>query len=618
MLFFYVPISCDIVVVGGGHAGVEASYSASKLGADVVLLTHSRGSIARQSCNPAVGGTAKSQVVREVDSLGGIMGIAADLSAIQYRVLNRSKGLAVQSTRAQTDRTLYERTVQKILSQTNVQIVEGDAKELLVEGNKVVGVRTERDEISAKCVVLATGTFLGGKIFVGHDVIPGGRFGEKQSDELTESLRQLGLELLRFKTGTPPRILASSVNFDRMIRQDGEKNYIPFSIFSPRRDFNQRPCYITHTNERTHRIIRDNLARSAMYGGLIKGIGPRYCPSIEVKVVQFPNYDRHIVFIEPEGADSEELYPNGLSNSLPTEVQVEMLRTIEGLEDVEITRPGYAIEYDVVSPLEVSPSLECRKIEGLFLAGQIMGTSGYEEAAGLGIMAGINSALKLLGYPPLIFRRDQTYIGVMINDLVFRGTDEPYRLLTGRAEYRLMLREDNRYIAVFSSVPREVLKKLLGGKFEIVEEMVSLHNSLLGKIAQKHLSKIEAEMVGTKPGISLAELIRQGDADIEKLAHILQDIWMQSPEGARMSAIAEIRYEGYIEHQRKQAERIAEYWDTPIPPLDFAKFNIRREAKEKFCRFKPKTFGEAMSIPGITLADIFALIQNARLFHMKH
>lgn len=610
--------SCDILVVGGGHAGVEASYSASKLGADVILLTHDRSSIARQSCNPAVGGIAKSQVVREVDALGGVIGIAADLSAIQYRILNKRKGLAVQATRAQTDRTLYERAVQEIIGRTNIKIEEGDAEELIVENNRIIGVRTEDKEIIAKCVILATGTFLGGKIFIGHNVVDGGRFNERPSNKLTHSLKKLGLRMLRFKTGTPPRILANSVDYDRMTRQDGEPNYIPFSLFSPRRDFQQTPCYITHTGEKTHRIIRDNLHLSAMFGGLIKGVGPRYCPSIEVKVVQFPNYDRHVIFIEPEGLNSDELYPNGLSNSLPVEIQLEMMGTIEGLENVEISRPGYAIEYDVVSPLEVSPSLECRNVEGLFLAGQIMGTSGYEEAAGLGIMAGINSALKLIGHPPLVFRRDQTYIGVMVNDLVFRGVDEPYRLLTGRAEYRLMLREDNRYLSIFSSVPHNILKKLLGENFEKVSEMVKLHSSLVGKIKSKYLSRMEAELLGIKPGVNLAEFVRHPDADLEKLAHILQDVWTRTAEGVKMSAFAEIKYEGYIENQRQQAEKIAEYWNMPIPPLDFAKFNIRREARDKFCKFKPKTIGEALSISGINLADVFVLIKNAGLFHKKH
>ncbi|RKZ28593.1 tRNA uridine-5-carboxymethylaminomethyl(34) synthesis enzyme MnmG, partial [bacterium] len=417
----------DIVVVGGGHSGVEAAFSAHKFGLSVALVSKSKKSLGRMSCNPSIGGLAKSRVVREVDALGGVLPRAADMSATQYRVLNRRKGPAVQSTRAQCDRKKYELSVQKILDEnSNVAIIEGSASELIIEDGKIVGVVLSSGErIGAEAVVLATGTFLGGKIFIGDVEYPGGRIDENAETGLSESLKKMGLKILRFKTGTPPRIDGRTINYDNVRIQPGEEDYVPFSFDTMRKIpvDEQVPCYITYTTERTHRIIEKNLLKSALYGGKIVGIGPRYCPSIEVKVEKFPHHPRHIVFLEPEGIDTDEFYPNGVSNSLPEEVQLEMLRSIPGLEDVEMTKPGYAVEYDVVEPTQVLPTLELRDYKKIFLAGQILGTSGYEEAAGLGLLAGTNAALSVLGKDMITLPRYASYTGVMVDDLVFRGAD---------------------------------------------------------------------------------------------------------------------------------------------------------------------------------------------------
>ena len=615
--------SFDIIVVGGGHAGVEASFVGAKLGMNVCLVTTCADSIGRMSCNPAVGGLAKSRVVREVDAMGGVIGIAADRTAIQYRVLNRKKGPAVQATRCQNDRKQYEKAVREIIMNVErLTVVEGSAYSILSEGRKVFGIRLNSgEELYAKAVILATGTFLGGKIFIGHDEFPGGRIDEAPQEELAKSLRKLGLRILRFKTGTPPRIKRSTVDFSRVTIQHGEDDVVPFSIDTesvlPKDE--QEPCFITHTTPETHKLVLDNIKLSALYGGKIVGVGPRYCPSIEVKVKNFPHHPKHIVFLEPEGRGVDEMYPNGVSNSLPAEIQLAMLRTIPGLENVEMTRPGYAVEYDVVEPVQISHSLMAREVDGLFFAGQIMGTSGYEEAAGLGIIAGINAAFWIMGGSPLILTRDKSYIAVMIDDLVTRGADEPYRLLTGRAEFKLLLREDNAWLSVYESIPHDLLEKISGERFLVMKEWYEKMTKTMEFIENTYSKRDEAEKLGVEQGTPLSKYCRRPDAKWDMLERIYPEIADLMPQPKRTLAI-ELKYAGYIEHQRREAEKLRKVETMTIPEdLEFEGIGLRREAAEKFARFRPKTIGQAMRIPGITPSDVAVLVAVLKkLFHVKH
>ena len=602
----------DIVVVGGGHAGVEAARVASSLGMRVALVTHRRDTIGRMSCNPAVGGLAKSRVVREVDALGGILPRAADMTAIQYRVLNRRKGPAVQATRSQNDRAEYELAVQKLLAEyPRVEVIEGSAHQVVIEGGRVRGVvLADGREISAPAVILATGTFLGGKIFIGHREYPGGRIDEAPEGALSESLRAAGIPLRRFKTGTPPRIRADSVDYSKTREQPGEDDYIPFSIWTKHTipAEKQAKCYITRTTEETHRIIMKNLKLSALYGGKIVGIGPRYCPSIEVKIEKFPHHSHHLVFLEPEGRNSDELYPNGISNSLPEEIQIAFMRTIPGLENVVMTRPGYAVEYDVVNSLDVAPTLEHRDVKGLYFAGQILGTSGYEEAAGLGLVAGMNAALSIRGEPPVFFPRHLSYIGVMIDDLVHRGVDEPYRLLTGRSEFRLLLREDNAWLSMLQTVRPEVFREIAPENFEIFSRWKRQLERTRIFLAGRGLSKNEARILGVQPGTLAIDYVRRPHSDIRALCSALPE-FPELEKIPRTTLVNEIRYEGYIRRHLEILEQIKKYESEQIPEdIDYAKTPLRLEAREKFSKFRPKTLAEALRIPGIAPSDVAVLM----------
>ncbi len=609
-------MNTDIVVTGGGHAGVEAACIASRLGLNVILVTKEKDSIGRMSCNPSVGGLAKSRVVREVDVLGGVVGKSADCSAIHYRVLNKKKGPAVQATRCQNDRREYEKEVQNSLEHyKRIEIVEGSVQEIVIENRKAIGAKLANgNEISAKAVILATGTFLGGKIYIGHKQISAGRLGEPAEDQLSESLRVIGLELARFKTGTPPRIDANSIDYTKTSTQIGEDDYFPFAISTEKKIpiEQQSKCFITRTTEKTHRLVLENIDKSALYGGKITGIGPRYCPSIEVKIKNFPENSGHIVFLEPEGRECDELYPNGISNSLPEEIQQRMLESIPGLENARMTKPGYAIEYDVVEPLQARATLELKDIENLYLAGQIMGTSGYEEAAGLGLVAGMNAALKIRGEKQIIFPRHLSYIGVMIDDLVHRGVDEPYRLLTGRAEFRLLLREDNAWFSMQECVPQDILKEISPEYCDRLIEWKKSLNRVIGAVSRRGFSNEESAELGLEQGLMAKSYLRRPDTDWDRVERIMPDIVELESYPKRTFRI-EMKYEGYISRQLDEVQKLKEL-DNLMIPEDFRydKLSLRREAREKFEHHRPRTIGEASRIPGIAPSEIAVLVGAIR------
>jgi len=606
----------DVIVIGGGHAGVEASCTVSRLGLSATLITKEKKSIGRMSCNPSIGGLAKSRVVREVDVLGGVIGESSDRSAIHYRVLNRKKGPAVQATRCQNDRKNYEQGIQKVLEHyMRITIIEGAVQEIVTRNGKAVGVKLAKGkEISAKAIILATGTFLGGKIFIGKEQISGGRLGESADDKLSESLTKIGLDLIRFKTGTPPRIDSNSVDYNKLFDQIGEDDYFPFAI-STKKTIpieQQSKCFITRTTEKTHRLVLENLEKSALYGGEITGIGPRYCPSIEVKVKKFPDNPGHIVFLEPEGIENNELYPNGISNSLPEEIQQRMLESIPGLENARMTKPGYAIEYDIVNPIQAKATLELQDIENLYLAGQIMGTSGYEEAAGLGLVAGMNAALKTRGEKQIIFPRHMSYTGVMIDDLVHRGVDEPYRLLTGRAEFRLLLREDNAWLSMQKCVPQDILKEISPEYYDRLIEWMNSLNKVVEFVSRRGFSNKESAELGLERGFMAKNYLRRPDISWDKVERIIPDIAKLESYPKRTFRI-EMKYEGYIKRQLDEAQRMKEL-DNLLIPEDFRYdgLSLRREAREKFECYRPCTIGEASQIPGIAPSEIAVIVGAIR------
>ena len=623
----------DVIVVGGGHAGAEAAASSARAGVQTVLITPDLSRIGQMSCNPAIGGIAKGVVAREVDALGGVMGRATDASRIQFRMLNRSKGPAVWGPRAQCDRSLYPVAVRRVLDELeNLDLFQAMVGDLVLEGTRVTGVRTQEGiTFYGTAVVVTAGTFLRGRIHMGQEAgVGAGRAGEPPSIALAEGLESLGLEMARFKTGTPPRIDGRSVDFSRVERQDGDDQGIRFAAYTEEIIPAQRPCWITWASDGLKKVVCDNLEQSALHGGEISGRGPRYCPSIEDKVVRFPDAPRHQVFLEPEGLHTTELYVNGLSTSLPADVQREFLQTVPGLENVVMTKAGYAIEYDYFPPHQLRHSLELKEIAGLFFAGQINGTTGYEEAAGQGVVAGINAALKVKGEGPFILRRDEAYIGVLIDDLVTRGVDEPYRLFTSRAEFRLLLRQDNavrrlgplaREVGVLTKEQTRVLKDRLDQENKLV---AWFHNTTL---APKDVDPLLVE-AGSEPlsgSVKAVELLRRPRVrakDLLGTASADSEI-AKAKEGLRTGVLraveVELKYEGYVARERERAARLAEQskllLDYDLPYLEFE--TLSHESREKLDRIRPETFAQAARVPGVSPADLQNLLLEVRRAHSR-
>ena len=608
--------SYDIVVVGGGHAGCEAALAPARMGFGVLMVTMSIENIARMPCNPAIGGLAKGQLVREIDALGGEMALCIDEAGIQFRMLNRAKGPAVWSPRAQADKLLYHKRMLSALSQEeNLDVFEGEVTGLIVSAGRVRGVIINDDQVvKAERVILALGTFPNGLMHIGDDSFPGGREGEPPSRALSDNLEELGIERRRLKTGTPARLRKETVNFSACTEQKGDEEPIPFSFRTTRELKNYVSCYITYTNEKTHEIIRKNLHRSPLYAGKIKGIGPRYCPSIEDKVVRFPHRDRHQLFLEPEGLVSDETYINGLSTSLPRDVQEAMLKTIPGLEDAEIVRYGYAIEYDFYPPHQIYPTLESRKISGLYFAGQVNGTSGYEEAAAQGLMAGINSVLTLRGEEPLMLARHQAYIGVLIDDLVTKEIDEPYRMFTSRAEHRLLLRQDNaderlyRFGVRLGLIPRELWERMIERRRKIARarralERVSIprekSNELLGRLGESEVSS----------SVRAIKLLQRPRVTIEELEQYLDGTLDQLTVEEKQALEVRVKYEGYIRRQKREAERVMAMDKIRIPgDFSYDIGALSAEAREKLKKFRPLTLGQASRISGLRFSDLSILM----------
>ena len=606
----------DVAVIGGGHAGCEAALAAARLGMRTVMFSISLDAIGNLPCNPSIGGTAKGHLVREVDALGGEMGKAADATFIQSKMLNRGKGPAVHSLRAQIDRKKYHAEMKKRLeNQENLQIKQAEIVDILTEDNRVTGVVTHMGaEYTVKAVIVASGTYLKGKILIGSYSRESGPDGMFPANELSENLRRIGVELTRFKTGTPARIHADTLNYDKMEIEEGDEKIVPFSFETEEAGKNLVPCYIVYTNEKTHEIIRNNLDRSAMYGGLVEGIGPRYCPSIEDKVVRFADKKRHQLFIEPMGLDTKEMYAQGFSTSLPEDVQIEMYRSVEGLENVEIMRSAYAIEYDCCDPQQLNATLEFKNISGLYGAGQFNGTSGYEEAAAQGLIAGINAALKLKGEEPLTLKRSDGYIGTLIDDLITKGTNEPYRMMTSRSEYRLLLRQDNADERLtpmgyrVGLISEKRYQKFLNKMDMIEKEIKRLEATVIPpKDANPILSQYGTTEV--KTGIRLSDMIKRPELDYEKVAPVDKER-EPLPDAVTEQAEIKLKYDGYIKRQIMQVEQFKKMEEKLLPEnQDYSDIHgLRLEARQKLNKVQPKSIGQASRISGVSPADVSVLI----------
>ena len=609
----------DVIVIGGGHAGVEAAEVASRSGVKTILVTHDTSKIGEMSCNPAIGGIGKSHRAKEVDALGGLMARAADKAGIHYRVLNSTKGQAVRATRVQTDRELYKHAIQRLLHNSpNLTIIEDSVVDLTIKDSTIKSIITETgEEIFSDSVILTTGTFLGGVMHTGLEQSPGGRVGDPSSDRLAKKLRDLNLTVGRLKTGTPPRLDKNTIDWSVLTPQPGDTPTPLLSYLSTKEDRpTQLDCYMTRTNKKTHQIIMDHLDESPMYSGVIEGVGPRYCPSIEDKVMRFSERDSHQIFAEPEGLDSDLIYPNGISTSLPLKAQQALIASIKGFEKAEIIRPGYAIEYDYFDPTGLKHSLETRAIEGLYFAGQINGTTGYEEAAAQGIMAGINAALKTLNKGVFELKRDEAYIGVLIDDLVSLGTKEPYRMFTSRAEYRLILREDNADMRLTEKgrelgiVPDDLWEKYLVKKETTAKEFTRLKKEKLkpNSPEAKKIERLSGEKISNN--ISLYEMLKR--------PRVLHAHLPQANENLALNAVdeveASIKYEGYIKRQKTDIERLQRNENTPIPGhIDYTQVvGLSNEVKQKLSEARPETLARASRLPGVTPAAISLLMVHLK------
>lgn len=617
----------DVVVVGAGHAGCEAGLAAARMGMKTLMLSINLEAVAMMACNPSIGGTGKGHLVREIDALGGEMGINIDKTFIQSRMLNTAKGPAVHSLRAQADKNEYHIEMKKTLeAEENLHLKQGEVIDLMIEDGKACGVVLKTGAMyRSKAVILATGTFLAGKIFIGESVFESGPNGLAPSNELAQRLREYGLPIRRFKTGTPARALAKSLDYEKMIPQDGDEMVVPFSFMNDDLQKDQVKCWLTYTNETTHEVIRRNFHRSALFGGQIEGVGPRYCPSIEDKVNRFADKKRHQLFIEPEGLYTEEMYIQGMSSSLPEDVQEEFYKTIEGLEHLEIVRPAYAIEYDCIDPLDLKVNLENRHIENLFCAGQFNGSSGYEEAAAQGLMAGINAVCKIKEEMPFILDRSEAYIGVLIDDLVTKGTNEPYRIMTSRAEYRLLLRQDNADMRLTERgyavglVKKDRYERLLKKKEVVAEETARLKK----KILQPDVVNPFLEEKGSTPvksGISLLELLKRPEITYDDAA-VIDDVRPKLSAHQKTMMEVQIKYEGYIIKQQQQIEKFKKLEHKKLPSdLDYFSIEgLRIEARQKLDALRPVSVGQASRISGVSPADInVLLIWLEKMRRQKH